>query len=68
MLEATNLPVWIVGGYVRDILLDIPPGVPDLVVTFNAFRFAKLLQRLSGGEIVYQPRFLTAKWNQIDIQ
>lgn len=67
MLEATNLPVWIVGGYVRDILLDIPPGAPDLVVTFNAFRFAKLLQRLSGGEVVYQPRFLTAKWNQIDI-
>ena len=53
--------LYLVGGMVRDLLLDYPPENDyDLVVTGDAGHFAALLQTQVGGRLSLYPRYLTA--------
>jgi tRNA nucleotidyltransferase (CCA-adding enzyme) len=57
------LAVYIVGGYVRDLLLDRPGLDFDLVVEGDAIRLARQLARDLGGRVTTHARFGTAKWH-----
>lgn len=57
-----NLSIFIVGGFVRDLLLGQPAGDFDLVVEGDAVALAKRVAAVLGGRIVSHPRFGTAKW------
>jgi tRNA nucleotidyltransferase (CCA-adding enzyme) len=56
-----GLKLYLVGGMVRDLLLDYPPDYDyDLVVIGDAGHFAALLQEQVGGQLTLYPRYLTA--------
>lgn len=57
-----NLPLYFVGGIVRDLLLGQSPTDLDMVVEGDAIRLARQLQKLYGGDIHAHKRFGTAKW------
>lgn len=57
-----NLPVYLIGGIVRDILLKQPNDDVDLVVEGNGMVFAKKLYDDYGGEVIYHESFKTATW------
>lgn len=57
-----NAALYIVGGYVRDLLLDRPGLDFDLVVEGDAIALAKALAHRFGGRITGHSRFGTAKW------
>jgi tRNA nucleotidyltransferase (CCA-adding enzyme) len=57
-----NLPLYFVGGLVRDLLLDKPPTDLDMVVEGDAIKLGKMLAQRFGGEIRSHKRFGTAKW------
>lgn len=60
--EARNLSLYVVGGFVRDLLLGQASMDIDLVVEGDAIRFARLLAERYGGSIqAYEP-FGTATW------
>ena len=54
--------LYIVGGFVRDLLLDIPSLDFDLVVEGDAIDLAKAVQQKYGGRVTSHNRFGTAKW------
>ena len=54
--------LYIVGGFVRDLLLDIPSLDFDLVVEGDAIALAKEVQQQYGGKVTSHNRFGTAKW------
>jgi len=54
--------LYIVGGFVRDLLLDIPSLDFDLVVEGDAIDLAKAVQKQYGGKVTSHNRFGTAKW------
>jgi tRNA nucleotidyltransferase (CCA-adding enzyme) len=55
--------LYIVGGFVRDLLLGVEPGPDiDLVVDGDAIGLARALQREHGGRVRSHGRFGTAKW------
>jgi tRNA nucleotidyltransferase (CCA-adding enzyme) len=56
--------VYIVGGFVRDLLLDRPSLDYDLVVEGDAEAVARGLARRYGGRVTSHTRFGTAKWIQ----
>ena len=58
-----HLPVYIVGGFVRDLLLDHPSLDFDIVVEGDAIALAKALAAKHGGKVTSHSRFGTAKWN-----
>lgn len=55
--------IYIVGGFVRDLILDRPSLDFDVVVEGDAIQFAKSLVGLFGGKINTHKRFGTAKWH-----
>ena len=56
-----NMPVYVVGGFVRDTLLEIPADEIDFVVIGDAVQFAEQAKiRLNGRALVTYPRFQTA--------
>ncbi len=57
-----HLPVYLVGGFVRDILMDRPGTDFDIVVEGDGIRLAKSLSKIYGGRVVSHKRFGTAKW------
>jgi tRNA nucleotidyltransferase (CCA-adding enzyme) len=59
---ALNLPLYFVGGLVRDLLLGKPPTDLDMVVEGDAIKLGKMLAQRFGGEIRSHKRFGTAKW------
>jgi tRNA nucleotidyltransferase (CCA-adding enzyme) len=59
---ALNLPLYFVGGIVRDMLLGQPPTDLDMVVEGEAIKLAFALQTKFGGEVHAHERFGTAKW------
>jgi len=63
--EARADALYIVGGFVRDLLLETPSLDFDLVVEGDAIGLAKTLGELYGGRVSSHRRFGTAKW-QID--
>ncbi len=62
--EAYNQGVqaFIVGGFVRDLLLQVPSQDFDIVIEGDAMAFAEHLVRQFGGRFVAHKRFGTAKW------
>ena len=55
-------PVFLVGGIVRDLILERAGADLDLVVEGDAIQLAKLLVEKFGGRQVSHTRFGTAKW------
>lgn len=55
--------LFIVGGFVRDLLLDRPGQDFDLVVEGDAIQLARNLARAYGGRVTSHSRFGTAKWH-----
>jgi tRNA nucleotidyltransferase (CCA-adding enzyme) len=62
---AKNDALYIVGGFVRDLLLGQPSLDFDLVVEGDAIGLARELAELYGGRVSSHRRFGTAKW-QLD--
>ncbi|MSQ25526.1 MAG: CCA tRNA nucleotidyltransferase [Dehalococcoidia bacterium] len=59
--HARGVPLWLVGGVVRDIMLGRQTLDIDIVAEGDAQALAKGLARWLGGEAVCHPRFGTAK-------
>ena len=60
--QLENTPIYMVGGMVRDLLLDIPSVDFDLVLEGNAIAFAEKIAGQYGGKIISHARFGTAVW------
>ena len=58
----TKLPLYFVGGIVRDMLLGKSPTDLDMVVEGDAILLAKNLRQKFGGDVRSHSRFGTAKW------
>ncbi len=58
-----KMPIYFVGGLVRDLLLDKPPTDLDIVIEGDAIRLVQELCRRFGGEVHSHDRFGTAKWS-----
>ncbi len=57
-----HLPAYIVGGFVRDLLLGRPGADFDIVVEGDAIALASTLSEKHGGRLTSHARFGTAKW------
>ena len=57
-----GFPLYAVGGFVRDLLLDQPNFDVDLVVEGDGIRLTQELVRQAGGRLRSHRRFGTAKW------
>ncbi len=60
--------IYIVGGFVRDLILERPSLDFDIVVEGDAIALGKSLQSQYGGRLVSHTRFGTAKWQIKSIQ
>lgn len=60
--------LYIVGGFVRDLLLDRPSLDFDLVVEGDAIKLARDLAKTYGGRVTSHSRFGTAKWHITDFR
>lgn len=60
--EELKQPLYAVGGFARDLLLDRPNFDVDLVVEGDAIKLARHLARQHGGRVRSHRRFGTAKW------
>lgn len=63
-----RLAVYIVGGFVRDLLLERPSMDFDIVVEGDAISLAKALANRFGGRMTSHGRFGTAKWQVAEIR
>ncbi|MGD0878537.1 MAG: hypothetical protein ABSA01_10370 [Anaerolineales bacterium] len=61
-----QLPLYLVGGFVRDLMLNIPATDFDLVVEGDAIALAKALAAQFGGRVTAHVRFATAQWFRSD--
>jgi len=63
-VDAENLhyPLYIIGGSVRDLLLDSTVKDFDLTVEGDAIALARTLTRKHGGKVTGHTKFGTAKW------
>jgi tRNA nucleotidyltransferase (CCA-adding enzyme) len=57
-----KLPLFLVGGFVRDLLLGIPASNFDLVVEGDAISLARALAAQYGGRVTAHVLFGTAQW------
>lgn len=65
LADGLGLPVFLVGGIVRDLLLDVPNEDIDLVVDGDGIQFAHALGAVLGGRVTCHEKFGTAAW-QLD--
>ena len=65
--DKINLPIFVVGGFVRDLLLGRPSLDFDIVVEGDAIFFAHRLAERFGGRVLTHHRFGTAKWLTADV-
>jgi tRNA nucleotidyltransferase (CCA-adding enzyme) len=63
LAQEQHVSLYIVGGFVRDLLLDHPSLDFDLVVEGDAIGLAKKFSEKFGGRITTHKRFGTAKWH-----
>lgn len=63
--EARGDALYVVGGFVRDLLLGTPSVDFDLVVEGDAIGLAKSLADRCGGRVSSHRRFGTAKWRLV---
>jgi tRNA nucleotidyltransferase (CCA-adding enzyme) len=68
MAHQEKCALYIVGGFVRDLLLARPSLDFDLVVEGDAIVLAGALSRKYGGRVTTHARFGTAKWHIVDIR
>ena len=66
-VDRMNYAVYVVGGFVRDLMLDRAGANPlsldvDIVIEGDAIAFARRMQSLYGGRVIEHKRFGTAKW------
>jgi tRNA nucleotidyltransferase (CCA-adding enzyme) len=66
--DKVNLPIFVVGGFVRDLLLKRPSLDFDIVVEGDAIFFARRLADRLGGRVLTHHRFGTAKWDISEIR
>ncbi len=64
--HSQHAALYIVGGFVRDLLLEQPSLDFDLVVEGDAIMLAQAMARLYGGRVTSHARFGTAKWHLDD--
>lgn len=66
--EAASLgsPLYVVGGFVRDLLLGRPTTDLDLVIEGDAVALARALAAKYGGKVTVHDRFRTAQWSLPD--
>jgi tRNA nucleotidyltransferase (CCA-adding enzyme) len=57
-----HLALYLVGGFVRDLLLGRPSADFDIVVEGDAIHLANHLYKHYGGRVISHGRFGTAKW------
>jgi tRNA nucleotidyltransferase (CCA-adding enzyme) len=57
-----HLPIYLVGGFVRDMLLGCPATDFDLVIEGDAVSLARALAAKYGGRITTHASFGTARW------
>lgn len=57
-----RMAAYIVGGFMRDLLLDRPSFDFDIVIEGDAIAIARALAQKHGGRITQHHRFGTAKW------
>lgn len=60
--DESHVPVYLVGGVVRDLLLGLIPADLDLVVEGDAIALAQAAAERYGGRVRGHDRFGTAKW------
>ncbi len=60
--DRQHVPLYLVGGVVRDLLLKIPSFDLDLVVEGDAISLARAVADRYGGRVRSHERFGTAKW------
>ncbi len=58
----SGLAAYVVGGFVRDLLLERMVNDFDIVIEGDAIAFANLLAETYGGKMVAHKKFGTAKW------
>ena len=63
-----HMNLYIVGGFVRDLLVKRPSQDFDIVVEGDAVSLGKKLSNLYGGRLVTHSRFGTAKWFLQDLR
>ena len=63
-----NTAIYIVGGFVRDLVLERPSTDFDIVVEGDAILLARKLAQKFGGRVTSHKRFGTAKWQISEIQ
>ncbi|MCC7119601.1 MAG: CCA tRNA nucleotidyltransferase [Anaerolineales bacterium] len=61
--EALRMPCYIVGGFVRDLLLGAPINDLDIVVEGDAITLGKKLVETYGGKLTPHFKFHTAIWH-----
>src|SRR5215207_8497095 len=57
-----RMPLYLVGGVVRDILLGQTVNDFDLVVEGSSAEFAEYIVRKFGGKVLIHSKFMTATW------
>ncbi|MDX1413050.1 MAG: CBS domain-containing protein [Candidatus Promineifilaceae bacterium] len=60
--DKLKMPLYFVGGLVRDLLLNVPAIDLDMVVEGDAIELVRLLKSEYGGDVHTHARFGTAKW------
>jgi tRNA nucleotidyltransferase (CCA-adding enzyme) len=60
--DRQRMPLYLVGGVVRDLMLAIPSYDLDLVVEGDAIALVRLVAKEFGGRVRSHDRFGTAKW------
>ncbi len=58
--DAVNVLVYVVGGFVRDLILDVPNDDIDLVVEGDGIAFAEIISKEMGGIVTTHREFNTA--------
>jgi len=58
-------PIYLVGGFVRDLILNYPSPDLDFVVEGDALQLASLLTKRYGGKVTSHKKFGTAKWRPL---
>lgn len=64
--EKLKMPVYIVGGVVRDLLLDRPMMDLDIVTEGDAAALGEMLVSSFGGKLTVHRQFMTARWEPGD--
>jgi tRNA nucleotidyltransferase (CCA-adding enzyme) len=61
--SSLGMPCYLVGGFVRDLILQKPVNDLDVIVEGNAVRLGDGLVKKYGGKLTVHPKFATAIWD-----